>query len=189
MEPDVLLKEATVYKKNGNQNDAIEKLRQAYQLMENNGIQYSLDSYLRLPMYLQEADKNDEAWSEFNLLIQKLPNIYSTSKEILVMGYSQIYDKMRLFLQSEDKNIEAIKCGILSYLYWGVGLKLQKRDDEYYDFIKKENYIKDLLKLLKKAKIEALLNDFLELIQSQIEKIPKIDINGISRKFELIINK
>ncbi len=186
MEPDILLKEATELKRNGNVPEAIVKLKQAYKLMDSSSIQYSIDPYLRLPMYLQEINNNDEAWKEFNLLIQKLPHIYGTSKEILVMGYSQIYDKMRLFLQREDKNIEAIKFGILSYLYWGIGLKLQKRKDEYINYTQTDIYKDVLIKLLKKAKKEYLLDKSITLVKTQIDKMPKIDIKEIDAEFQNI---
>jgi predicted negative regulator of RcsB-dependent stress response len=59
-----LLKEATQLKKAGDWDGAIKALRQAYANAKSEGVSYGADAYLRLPKYLYEAGKSDEAWSE-----------------------------------------------------------------------------------------------------------------------------
>ena len=67
-DPDRLLKEATEKKKSGDMDGAIECLRKAYKEIAKTSVNYTVKAYLRLPLYLQYAKRNDEAWSEFHKL-------------------------------------------------------------------------------------------------------------------------
>jgi len=179
MNADELLKKATELKKSGNINDAVNTLREAYHAIEKDSIDYPIETYLRLPLYLQTAKRSDEAWSEFNKLIVNPPKLYKNNEKILFMAYSIIFDKMRLFLQKENKHIDAIKCDILSYLYWGAGLKLQDRLDEYEYYTQKEVFQERLIEILKKANKEEYIKEFVELIEHEIAILPRIDKNAI----------
>src|SRR5262245_45794184 len=99
--PDALLRAATAKKDEGQIDTAIQLLRQAYQLIALSSIQYPVETFLRLPLYLQRAGKADEAWAELNkLLTNGYPN-QPASQQLLPMDHYVIYDKMRLFLQRE----------------------------------------------------------------------------------------
>src|SRR5258708_2090283 len=96
-----LLKQATRERDEGNLDAAVETLRRAYGEIAQSYVAYSVDTFLRLPLYLQKAGRNDEAWREFNLLLTRgFPNQIQ-NLELLPMEHSQIFDKMRLFLQRE----------------------------------------------------------------------------------------
>ena len=70
-----LLKKATEQKKSGDINNAILTLKLAYGEIAKTTIEYPVETFLRLPMYLQEAKQNDEAWKEFNkILAYGFPN-------------------------------------------------------------------------------------------------------------------
>ncbi len=129
--PDVLLKEATYYKKQGNINKAILILRKAYKILEKTPVQYSVKTYLRLPLYLQQAGRSDEAWLEFNNLITKgYPN-QSRNVSSVLLNNTVIYDKMRLFLEREGKPLKAIDLGIQSYMAKVKGLRLLMRREKH----------------------------------------------------------
>jgi hypothetical protein len=128
--PDALLKEATARKKAGDMDGAIECLRRAYKRISGSAIVYSVNTFLRLPLYLQQAKRADEAWSEFNkLLADGYPN-QITTRDLLPMHRSIIYDKMRLFLQREHQTQRAVKFGVFSHVSWCQGLYYQKRKGE-----------------------------------------------------------
>jgi hypothetical protein len=129
-DPDRLLKEATARKKAGDMDGAIECLRRAYKRISRTRIVYSVNTFLRLPLYLEQARRADEAWSEFNrLLTDGYPNQIRT-RDLLPMHHSIIYDKMRLFLQREHHAQRAVKFGVFSHVSWCQGLYYQKRKDE-----------------------------------------------------------
>ena len=78
-------------------------------------------SCLRLPMYLQRASRSIEAWAELHALLSPdHPALsYGVSGRILWLAtnHSQIYDKMRIFLQREGKPALAACYSVMSYVY------------------------------------------------------------------------
>ncbi|MGI8545112.1 MAG: hypothetical protein ACR2MD_16765, partial [Aridibacter sp.] len=162
-----LLKMATEKKESGNVDEAIELLRKAYTAIGNDHIVYSVSTFLRLPLYLQKAGRNDEAWREFNLLLTRgYPNQIQ-NVELLPMEHSQIYDKMRLFLQRENKYDLAIRFGISSFISWAVGLHRQKRKSELKEYIERENIEVTVIALLRKAKKLKLKDKLTEVVESE----------------------
>ncbi|EWH01486.1 hypothetical protein [Halomonas sp. BC04] len=59
-----MLKEATALKKEKKYDEACEKLREAFSLESANNLM--VKERLRLPMYLQLANRNDEGWKIIN---------------------------------------------------------------------------------------------------------------------------
>ena len=68
-----LLKLATQYKSDGDWDKAIAALRQAQAGMLASGVLYPAATWCRLPLYLQQAGKFDEAMQEFDFLLRDLP--------------------------------------------------------------------------------------------------------------------
>ena len=173
-DPDKLLADATAKKKAGDMDAAIDCLRNAYKEIAKTSINYAVPTYLRLPLYLQHANRNDEAWSEFNKLIAEGHPNQMRTRELLPMDHSQIYDKMRLFLQREKQARKAVKFGVFSHLSWAQGLYFQGRKDELKHYISRQS-IDDLLeKLLKKAKRTDMKDNLLGVIMMNIKNFPSI---------------
>ena len=184
-----LLKQATAEKESGNLNEAIETLRKAYDLISISGISYSVETFLKLPLYLQKAKRNDEAWREFNLLLTRGFPYQNTSLEIRSMNNSIIYDKMRLFLHREKKYELAVRFGLCSFMFWAEGLKRQERNDELEDYVSPENIEYNVENLLKKAKhleVKELLIDF---VRQEVGNLPKFDVGSFSREVDKIVFK
>lgn len=183
--PEGLLKKATALKKENKIEAAIEALREAYKAIEKSNLDYSEDVYLRLPMYLQAAGRNDEAWAEFNKLIVSLPQRYSGS--VLYMVYSSVYDKMRLFLQREGKHKEAVIQGVLSYVFVALGryyqardLPGQKQEIEGANSIRNREFIEQRMRpLLKKAGKEARINKVVDAIEEEFRFFPKVNRSSL----------
>jgi hypothetical protein len=181
---DLLLKEATKLKKDGDIEGAIRTLRLAYKEIEKGDAGYSIRTYLRLPLYLQKANRNDEAWHEYNRLITSgYPN-QSKNPEIIPMDQSLIYDKMRLFLQKEGKNNIAITYGILSYISWCLGLYHQGRIQELNIQKSREHIEQEVKPLLKKAKCEEKLINISDYIEKQLNLLPNISLYDIAKEVE-----
>lgn len=186
-DPDSLLKEATTAKKSGNLDEAATLLRKAYAAISKSDLDYGAKTFLRLPLLLQEAGKFDDAWDEFHHLLTKgYPN-QSKDSQLVPMSHSDIYDKMRLFLQREGRNDEAVKYGLFSHLSWASGLYLQSRRDEFKDFIDAETIDTVVTKLLKKAKKANLSEKVSNLIKHEIKNIPKIDFKALGSKVDSVL--
>lgn len=182
-----LLKEATRQKDEGNLDLAIETLRRAYAEIGQSYVSYSIDTFLRLPLYLQKAGRNDEAWDEFNLLVTRgFPNQLQ-NLEVLPMERSQIFDKMRLFLQREKKFDLAVRFGIWSFISWAIGLARQKRTRELNSYISRSNVADCVENLLKKAKKSDVLDELTQLVVSERKRLPNIDVADLGRRIDAIL--
>jgi len=69
-----LLKEATKKKNEKDLAGAIDCLREAYKLMAQSSISYPIETFLRLPLYLQQAGRYDESVTEFEKLLKTSPD-------------------------------------------------------------------------------------------------------------------
>lgn len=181
---DRLLEEATTKKKSGDINGAIQALRDSYKILNENSMLYSIQTYLRLPLYLQEAGKSDEAWSEFNQLVTWVNTKPRYSPEVTPMDLSIIWDKMRLHLQRQGNNDYAMQFAVWSYLSWAVGLYMQKREDELEAY-KTETNIQKALKIpLHKADKKFLTDRLVKIILDSLNDLPAVDYKEIAKRIQ-----
>lgn len=185
----VLLRKATEYKDNGKIDDAINILRKAYKEIAKTNIDYPIEIFLRLPLYLQTAGQNDEAWKEFNRLLKEGYLNQNKNKEIVPMVESTIYDKMRLFLQRQKKYDKAISYGIYSILSHALGLYNQKRVKELQSYTDNDFITDKITTLLKKAKKLDLLEDIMQVTKGELNNIPNISFEYFSEKIEALLHK
>ncbi|MBU2522279.1 MAG: hypothetical protein KKD50_08635 [Proteobacteria bacterium] len=179
-----LNREATALKQEGKINEAIEKLMEAYREAQERKLSLTVKDYLRLPAYLQEAKRNDEAWSWFNRLIQECASDF--------MSLSDIYDKMRLFRQREKAHKDAVKYGVLAELYWCLGLHEQVHEmgwtDRRRELTDCKKYISDgYEKLLKRAKCEHLEKRLKKLIKVHMKEFPNISTSQLIKDIEALL--
>lgn len=178
-----LMKESTALHKAGKFEDAVDKLKAAYKEAAEKQLTLPIKDYLKLPLYLQKAKQNDEAWAWFNELIQQRASDH--------MSLSEIYDKMRLFLQREGNPRDAIKFDVLSRVHWCLGLHeqvMQMGWDDRKEELKncKATIGEGYAELLKKAECENLETNLKKIIGKHMDSFPSIrlpdlvrDINGL----------
>lgn len=157
-----LLKQATALCKSGQLSNAIITLQKAYAMMEYEGSWPTIETLLRLPMYLQKAGHVQEAWDELNRLLFSYNYYREEHREALSpMINSTIYDKMCLLLQRNNQMALAVVYGVASHYSRCLGLLRQDRLEEYECAICREVEIDTFEPLLKKAdssgRLEALL--------------------------------
>ncbi|HKV39168.1 MAG TPA: hypothetical protein VJX67_08140 [Blastocatellia bacterium] len=185
-----LLRNATAEKQDDIEK-AIESLRCAYTLIRDPEAE-PIETYLRLPLYLQQGGRFDEAWFEANKLLKEFR--YSRAKlnrEVLPMDRSTIYDKMRLMLQREKRFEDAVLYAILSHVSWAIGLSRQRgRGIELKDTCDKETIGLMLKQPLKKAKLadreEPLVNLLCERLRSA-KAIAVIDLDVLATEIRSVI--
>ena len=178
-----LLKKATQKKRANEIDAAILYLKKAYFEIAKTQIDYSVEVFLRLPLYLQAAKKNTEAWNEFeNLLRNGYPN-QNSSEETKPMIDAVIYDKMRLFLQRNNQFIEAVSYGVYSILLIHYGLFLQKRFTALSG-LKEKILIKEKIEpILKKAARLDLVDKVSDLIINKTNSFPQMPNFNEIQKF------
>ncbi|WP_421842299.1 hypothetical protein [Marinobacter algicola] len=159
-----LLKEATQLKKTGDWDGAIKALRQAYANAKSEGVSYGADAYLRLPKYLYEAGKSDEAWSEYNRALTEGLDGQTPSNEMAAVNQSQIYGSMAGQLKKEKKFYDAAMYQAASALSWEKGMLAQRRESEL-DF---ESFQKALKQTLKKQDADEVHEQFIALVKEAV---------------------
>lgn len=177
-----LLKRATQQKREGQLDAAVASLREAYELTKQESTVRGIDTYLRLPMYLQKAGRPDEAWQEFNRLLHDgYPNQLG-DPSVRPMENSKVYDKMHLFLQREGHEKKAVQYGILSMISWAKGLLRQDRASEYNDYIQSSNVEGRVEKLLKKAGCEEKIEVIVQVALKSLDNPESIDFDHLGER-------
>lgn len=170
-----LLKEATQLKKSGDWDGAIKSLRQAYKNAKSEGVSYGADAYLRLPKYLFESGKSDEAWSEYNRALTEGLDGSTPSKEMAAVNQSQIYDSMAGQLKKEKKFYDTAIYQAASALSWEQGMLAQKRKSE----LDLESLQKALKQTLKKHDDDEVHEQFIALVKGAVSNPNKHQVVGL----------
>ena len=196
-----LLKKATQKKRDGDLDAAIACLREAYGLMSKHTTIYPIDTYLRLPLYLQHAGRYGEAMAEFEQLLCNTPptvvkEFPHAPREVLqsiaAMRYADIFDKVRLSTHREKHFVHSVYYMVLSLASRAVGLRLQDKGGLFRD---PSWWIDRLRPLLERAGRESLLEGLVEIcirhslsgntqslasFANEIKSMLKIDLNSAS---------
>jgi hypothetical protein len=183
-----LLREATAKKEAGDINGAIDVLKQFWSVEPFASSGYSIEAYLRLPMYLQKASRRDEGWRALNVLMKcyHLPTA-KQNDQVLPMIRSDIYDKMCLFWQREGEPSLAVKYGVFSHLQWLLGLRRQHRRLEFRDCSDRatiEAAVEPLLNKAKKLHLKATLCD---LVEAEVRKLPRLNVDSLGAAIDQIV--
>lgn len=139
-------------------NGSIHCLQEAQSLLDEVDTQYPIASYLRLPLFLQQAGRIDEAMDEFETLLK-------VKKHLL--DKSTINDKIKLSLQRNKRSADAIPYGMKAIALELVGR--QKYDVEIEGQLDIEKWENDIYKMLKKAKLLDLESKLIELLKVFID--------------------
>ena len=196
----ILLKQATAKKKGGDLDAAILLLREAYAEIAQTGAIEKPATFLRLPMYLQEAGRPDEAWGEFNAMLAGHYPLDMRDPAFAPLWQSQIYDKMRLFLQREKKNDKAVFFGVLSYLAYGKWLAYQAateefpelrdaRKDEFREQTSTERIEQAMASLLKKARLGEVTADLTRVMRRHLERGKSLSLSQANKDVRAVLSQ
>lgn len=133
-----ILKVATELSRDGSLPAAVTVLREAYKKIGNSSVSYGIDTYLRLPSYLQKLGRYDEAWSFLNqLLARGYPNQIQNNA-LIVLSRSKIYKAMCRLLQHEGKGRKAIIFGAAAIVAEAQYYYLQSEERDWPKDFRKE---------------------------------------------------
>ena len=185
---DLLIKQASILKKEGEYNLAIKKLLEAFNA---NGYEtFHIDTLLRLPLYYKLAGNMDEAWISLSKIesLFFIPPIhlgqqFDNKSFLKILAQIKINDKMRLHLQNEGSFLGAVPYGIYTQLLYIItqnnllndmkethpGYKNLKK--QYDEITSGESFLELINMLLKKTGAESqnkiLLKSIVELLFSK----------------------
>lgn len=132
------LKVATELNRDGNVPAAVLVLKEAYKKVENSSVSFGIDTYLRLPSYLQKLGRYDEAWGFLNqLLVRGYPNQIQ-NEALILLARSKIYKAMCRLLQHEGKGRKAIIFGAASIAAEAQYYYLQSEEKDWPKDFRKE---------------------------------------------------
>jgi hypothetical protein len=126
-----LLKRATELSKT-DMSAAIQTLRAAYEAIAQTDIQYGIETFLRLPLYLQRAGRFTESLHEFHRIFASFlppPSRSGFSEGVHFNELGVIYDKLRLAAQRQKRADISLPAGALSAAAWDTGRHMHARAD------------------------------------------------------------
>lgn len=209
-----IIKEASDLKKAGDINGAILKL---YLICKPGTKTTPCDECLRLPLYLQQAGRSDEAWAILNEYLyfeQPKNDVYS------IHFIAKLYDKMRMLLQKKGNHKRAIHFGIMHHIYLLRSAyknikvhvdNISKFTSSRYDPHDIENIVrinrdakarekkhiinlssKDKIKsvimpLLKKGKFDSCYEDINNIVMIWVEKLPLCNDKDYSDRIDAVL--
>ena len=173
----VLLRKATMFKKEGMFDDAVATLKQAYDEIAKTNTDFTIETFLRLPAYLQSAGRAKEAWAEFEkLLAKKYPNEFEVDW-VRELTRAKVFDKMRLHLQREKNAIAAVRYGALAYVAELRAEHLRPKDSRNSSFLQErmqpESIEKYFNPLLKKTKSSPQLPTVVRIVRAWLSELPQ----------------
>ena len=131
---------ATQLKRAGDLNGAIDALKKQRGLMSQSFVRITTEAWCRLPLFLQQAGRYEEAIAEFQSLLDVaeswIANDFSHLPEFMQRGHSHhvkatIYDKMRVAAKREKHLEAAERYGKLSGEYFDEHEKFMRVADLY----------------------------------------------------------
>lgn len=174
-DPGNLLRSATAHREAGKMAEAINDLKEAYRAIAKGNGEYPVETYVRLPLYLQEAKRENEAWIEFKNLLSNGYHRMSKDPILVPMFHATMYDKMRLFLQRQGNPLLACAYGVGAHYSTALGLCRQKRADELLTLLDAATERELVTKLLKKAKALDRIDAVLATTLQYRENISSVD--------------
>lgn len=117
-----LHREATRMKVAGDWDGAVSALQKAQELMRNSNVINTTESWVRLPLFLQQAGRFEEAMEEFNRLLNEIDTLKAKESsqfpDKFRLGFTHhpravIYDKMRVACKRQKSLEEAANYEVL----------------------------------------------------------------------------
>lgn len=196
--PDALIEKAEIHKKKNDYDRAILYLRKAFDLNIYNNIKYPIDTYLKLPIYLNKSGKIIEAWEEF----QKLRNnILNATYELGLNDYfdlGTIDNQILIYLRRKRKRTEALYYALYAYISNLNILILRKNIPDFAD-VKKgtireihemidPNYIIDYIShYLRNTEHESKISGISSMLVEAISSSPNNNYSDIEKKLSIIL--
>ncbi len=181
-----LLKLATEKKKEKDWDGAIATLKEAYQEIAQSQLGYSIETFIRLPQFLQSAGRSKEAWTEFNKLLFGRLQTQLGNDNTDPMERSILFDKMRLYLQREKREQLADIFSIFAAVSWRVGLQRQDRVEELAELSSEED-IAEMISTLSAYSSLGTIKQLCDAVTIELRGFPTVDYHKMGLAMETVL--
>lgn len=179
-----LLEQAALRKDAGDVEAAIGMVRTAYDHMRKENRAFPVDTYLILPMYLQQAGHPKECWDTLtHLLFRGYPN--QVNDHILIaQDRAKVLDKMRQFLEHDDQKQIAAVYEAFSMVFKGISLYREQRARELKVWFSRENCTEYLHGLKKYKGNLGRVHELHAILVDEIGQYPDLDFERMGQRVE-----
>jgi hypothetical protein len=183
------LKEAAALKDADNVDGAIQVLRRAYEEIKRDKALYPIDTFLRLPLYLQQAGKMKDAWQEFNTLLFKgYPN-QPKDAALIAVDRSKVFEKMRLFLERDSRSEIAEVYGVFGLVCKGISLHKEGRKQELKAWFTKNTCSEYVDGLRKCTGNLGAVQGIKEAIVDELKHYPDVDFDKLGARMDAALRQ
>jgi len=184
---DELLLRAAARKDEGDLDDAIGLLRQAYDNIRQARAMFPVDTFLRLPAYLHHAGKNGEAWQEYNrLLLLGYPN-QPHDVALLALDRAKIFDRMSQFLEHTDQQQLAAVFGVFSMVCKGINLYREDRRMELKSWFNRKACAQFVSELKKYTGNLGKLQGVQYAVVGELSEYPSVDFDLLAKRIDVTL--
>jgi hypothetical protein len=181
---DEWLKEAAALKDADDVDGAIKLLKRAFEEIRRENVLYSVETFLRLPVYLQRAGKMKDAWQEFNhLLFKGYPN-QPKDEAILAIDRAKIFEKMRVFLERDGRADVGAVYGVFHLVCKGIALHKEQRQRELRSSFSKTACADCIHELKKHPGNLGPLQPVRDAIVEELGRYPDVDFEMLGKRID-----
>lgn len=181
---DDYLKEAVQLKDDNDLEGAVKLLRRAFEEIKREKALYPIDVFLRLPLYLQQAGRNKDAWQEFTVL---LTHGYPNQPRDVVLIYQErgkVLELMRRYLQHDGREEIANVYEVFGQVCKAIAVHKENRTREMRAFFTK-SVCNDCIDGLKKYPGNlGRLQPIKEAIIEELGRFPDIDFDKLAARID-----
>jgi len=181
---DDYLREAAQLKDENDLEGAVKLLRRGFEEIKREKALYAIDTFLRLPLYLQQAGRDKDAWQEFNLL---LTHGYPNQPRDVVLIYQErgkVLEKMRWYLQHDGKEAIASVYEIFAQVCKAVAVHKENRTREMRAFFTKAVCNECIDGLKKYPGNLGRLQPIKEAIVDELGRFPDVDFDKLAERID-----
>jgi hypothetical protein len=163
---------------------AIRLLQRAYEEIKREGSSFPVDTFLRLPLYLQQAGRGKEAWHEFTRLLFHGYANQSKDPVRVAQDRARILEKMRLFLDRDSRNDAGGIYGLLSQLFEGIALVRDNRKREALARFNKTACQEMVAGLTKYTGNLGALQEIRSIIIEELNRWPDLELERLANRLD-----
>jgi hypothetical protein len=179
-----LLEQASLQKEAGDPESAIKLLRQAFDQIKKENRAFPVDTYLALPLYLQQAGHKKECWDTLaHLLFRGYPGQVQDAT-LIAQDRAKILDKMRIFLEADDQKESAAVYEAFSMVFKGIALYREQRTRELKVWFNRENCTEYLHGLKKYKGHLGRAHELHAILLEEIGQYPELDFERMGQRVE-----
>ncbi len=179
-DPTALIRIAADRDEAGDHVEAIDALGRALGMMDPNEI--SIETALSMPVYLHRAGQPEDAWREFERLLNSSLLVYESDPATAAVEFCHIHNRMRTVSINEGNPDDAVRNGVFSYMWLFMALHHQDRFEELEAKTSEKNIAALLSKLLGGSDRMGAHSELTGIIHRHALTTPEIDFGVLDRE-------